>query len=209
MPRPAPHRADTKSRVIRQAARTLFLAQGFAATTLDQVAAQAGVSKATIYARYRQKEEILGDVLTDLLEEWEAPQVQLPEMRSLAELRSALLTLASQNTRHLMQPDVLRLVRMLIAEMNTQPELGELFVQAVPQPLLAQTAALLQRAETAGLLRLPDPHLAARSFVGPLMSFVVLNGLLARQPQPPSTGQLGVMVDLCLHGLLHFGEDRS
>lgn len=202
MPRSAPHRADAKSQAIRQAARLLFLGQGFAATTLDQVAARAGVSKATIYARYRQKEEVLADVLDDLLREWDAPLAPATPVTTLDELRAGLLALAEQTAARLMRPEGLSLVRMLIAEMNTQPELGELFVRAVPGPLLTRAGALLGAAQAAGLLRPADPDLAARAFVGPLMSFVVLGGLLAREPRPPTPAQLAGMVDLCLHGLL-------
>ncbi|SMB94733.1 TetR/AcrR family transcriptional regulator [Deinococcus hopiensis] len=204
MPRPAPHRDDTRSQTIRQAARTLFLRQGFAATTLDQVAAEASVSKATIYTRYRQKEELLQGVLDDFLRDWAAPPSGSPAAATIGDLRTGLQVLAEQAAAQLMRPEGLALVRMLIAEMNTQPELGELFVRTVPGPLLERVGALLASAQAAGLVRPAEPELAARAFVGPLMSFVMLGGLLAREPHPPTPQQLAAMVDLCLHGLLHF-----
>lgn len=201
MPRAAPSLTDAKSLAIRQAARRLFLEQGFAATGTDQIAAAARVSKATIYTRYRQKEELLAAVLGDMLAELEMPDLQ-KGVSSVAELRGVLVGLAQLSIRVLTKPDYLGLARTLIGEMPGQPELGELFAEAVPLRILGGLATLFEAAQAAGLVRATDSALAARTFIGPLLTFVLLEGLLARTPRPPTEAQLETLVDLCLGGLL-------
>lgn len=202
MPRPMPTRNDAKSRVIRNAARQLFLQQGFLQTNTDAIAAAAGVSKATVYSRYGRKEELLADVLDDLIDELTTDEGSLPLPTTQDVLREQLELLARTTVARLMGRDYLQLVRVLIAEMATQPDLGELFVTSVPRPLLGRIASLLEGAEHAGLIRLPDRLVAARAFVGPLLTYVLMDGLLARVPHLPDDEQLSQFVDLFLHGLV-------
>lgn len=202
MPRPAPSRTDAKSRLIRDAARHLFLQRGFLATTTDEIAASASVSKATLYVRYRRKEDLLADVLEDLIREGR-PSSPPPPPSSIQELQDTLGVLVRSTLTQLMQPEYLALVRVLIAEMGTQPELGELFVQSVPRPLLERAATFLRAAQGAGLVQLVDPMLAARALIGPLLTYVLLDGLLARSPRVPDDLQLFGLVELFLRGVLY------
>ena len=207
MPRPAPTRNDVKGRAIRTAARQLFLQRGFLQTNTDAIAAAAGVSKATVYTRYQRKEELLADVLDDLINELTANEVSSPLPTTQDVLRKQLNLLARTTVAQLMHPDYLQLVRILIAEMATQPDLGELFVKSVPRPLLARIASLLEGAEHAGLIHLSNPLVTARAFIGPILTFVLMDGLLARVPHQPNDEQLSQLVDLFLHGL--FTEPRG
>lgn len=202
MPRPTPTRNDVKGCAIRNAARQLFLQRGFLQTNTDAIAAAAGVSKATVYTRYQRKEELLADVLDDLINELTDDEISLPLPTNHDILREQLNLLAKATIARLMHPDYLQLVRVLIAEMATQPDLGELFVRSVPLPLLARIASLLEEAEHAGLIHLSNPLVAARAFIGPLLTFVLMDGLLARVTRQPNDEQLSQLVDLFLHGLV-------
>lgn len=202
MPRLPPTRHDAKGRVIRDAARQLFLQRGFLQTNTDAIAAAAGVSKATLYTRYQRKEELLADVLDDLITELRDDEIPLPRPTNHGVLCEQLNLLAKATITRLMHPDYLQLVRVLIAEMATQPDLGELFVRSVPLPLLTRVALFLEGAEHAGLIRLSNPLVAARAFIGPLLTFVLMDGLLARVPRQPNDEQLLQLVDLFLHGLV-------
>ena len=202
MPRPPPTRNDVKGRVIRNAARQLFLRQGFLQTNTGAIAAAAGVSKATVYTRYQRKEELLADVLDDLINELTANDLYLPPPTTQDILREQFQLLAKITVARLMHPDYLQLVRVLIAEMATQPDLGELFVKSVPKPLLARIASRLEEAHRAGLIQLSNPLVTARAFIGPLLTFVLMDGLLARVPRQPNDQQLSQLVDLFLYGLV-------
>jgi len=202
MPRPKPSPTDAKSLLLRKTARQLFLQHGFLATTTDHIAATAGMSKATLYARYDSKEHLLADVLRDLIHSLGPPTSEPASPLTLPALRQRLQSLARDTVTQLMHPEYLALIRILIAEMTSQPELGELFVQAVPQTVLERTAQTLTAARDAGLLNLTDPLVAARALVGPLLTYVLIDGLLARTPQMPDDRHLADLVDLFLHGVL-------
>ena len=55
--------ASTKAESILAAAKRAFLAAGFAAVSMDAIAREAGVSKATVYAHFAGKEELFGAVI--------------------------------------------------------------------------------------------------------------------------------------------------
>ena len=61
-------RAQAKRRQITDAARALFLSQGFARTSMDAVTAEAGVSKQTLYAYFASKDELLIAVVGEALQ---------------------------------------------------------------------------------------------------------------------------------------------
>ncbi|ULH14069.1 TetR/AcrR family transcriptional regulator (plasmid) [Deinococcus sp. KNUC1210] len=202
MARSKPSRLDAKSRQLRDTARQLFLQYGFLATTTDRIAAAAGMSKATLYARYHRKEDLLADVLADLIQTLGPPLPEPVSLLTFPILQQRLEALAHATVTQLMHPEYLALIRILIAEMTTQPELGELFVRAVPQAVLDRTASTLTAARDAGLLHLSDPLVAARALIGPLLTFVLIDGLLARTPQVPDPQHLTDVVDVFLHGVL-------
>src|SRR3981081_2343135 len=58
-----------KAAIILRAARGAFLANGFGAVSMDAIAREAGVSKATIYAHFGSKEELFGAVVADVAEQ--------------------------------------------------------------------------------------------------------------------------------------------
>ena len=183
------------------AARALFLAQGYGRTSTDALARAAGVSKQTLYVYFPGKADLLAAVVArelDTLDGGQAPP--LPQDR--AGLRALLLAFARGVTGRLLDPDALALLRLLIGEAAHLPELRPLLQEAVPLRLLGRVGALLTAARARGLVQTPDPDLSARMFVGPLMSYVLLDGLFGTAPPaPPPEATLARLVDLCLLSL--------
>ena len=66
-PEPRPRRDATRARICA-AAREVFLKEGYAAATMEQIAARAGVRRSTLYNHFRDKNEILAAVSDDYLE---------------------------------------------------------------------------------------------------------------------------------------------
>lgn len=116
-------RSRTKQDQIRTAAERLFLKNGFAATSINAITTEAGVSKQTVYSYYSSKEDLLVDVLKQLIH-------SLTENLSLNnrdELQQALNNLAHHYISSLMQSNYLALMRVIIAESPRFPQLGSLF----------------------------------------------------------------------------------
>jgi AcrR family transcriptional regulator len=73
-------RVKTRQRIC-SAARELFLAQGYAAATIEQIAVEAGVGRSTLYTHFSDKNEILGAIADDYLEELRVVIGRLPGPR--------------------------------------------------------------------------------------------------------------------------------
>src|SRR5690242_20220134 len=110
----ANRRAQQTRERLRTAAHRLFLRQGYLATSVDAILAQAGISsKETLYRHYANKEALFADVLSHLTMEqpgFSARLTELPATHDLQTLRRALATLAREILAMMSQPGYLPLV---------------------------------------------------------------------------------------------------
>lgn len=200
----APSRGGQLSRPAKReqitgAARAMFLERGYAGTSMDAVTAAAGVSKQTVYSYFPSKAVLFAHILED-----EVAQLRLrvpggATIGSVEDLRRVLLALARELTRRLMTTDMVRLLRLLLGEAYLVPEVRDAIREAMPRQLLAIVGAVLGAAVSGGVVTVSRPDLSARMFVGPVVSFVVIDGILgADPPQPPDDETLAFVVDAFL-----------
>jgi TetR/AcrR family transcriptional regulator, mexJK operon transcriptional repressor len=196
-------RAMAKREQILDGARRAFLRDGFAATSTDTIAAEAKVSKRTLYSYYPSKEELFVDVLRKLTIEnpqtraLESMEEMSPETRE--ELREDLLELAQKIVSTMMQPDYVALLRTTIADIHRFPQLAGLFRATVPERALGSFAVFIERARERGVIGEDvDGEAASRMFVGPLLTYAVLDGLFVAggPPREPASGRIEEIVDL-------------
>ncbi|MGV8908496.1 MAG: TetR/AcrR family transcriptional regulator [Propionicimonas sp.] len=192
-------RQVAKREQIAKAARKLFLELGYAGTSMDAVSAQAGVSKQTLYTYFPTKVDLLQAILTHELVGIQAGAGAPPTLASVADLREVLLRFAHRFTRSLLHPDALAMVRLVMGEAFRIPEVRETVRDAVPVRALHGIAAILARADELGLITAPDPDLAARMLLGPIMTYVAIDGFLQTDAvTPPSAAKLERIVDYFL-----------
>ncbi|XEC96006.1 TetR/AcrR family transcriptional regulator [Paenibacillus tarimensis] len=193
-------RARAKQAQIRSAAERLFLQNGFAATSMDAITAEAGVSKQTVYSYYPSKEELLIDVLKQLIHGLTDNLFSIRNMplNNRDELQQVLSDLAHQFISTLMQTNYLALARVIIAETPRFPKLGSLFRSSVPDQVIKSVSAILEQANSKGLVNVTDVNAAVRMFVGPLLTYILLDGLLVTDspPQQPDTDDVKAIVRL-------------
>jgi len=168
--------AGGKAETIRAAAERAFLASGFGAVSMDAIAREAGVSKATVYAHYHSKEELFGAIVADLSER--RFHGFSAEALDPADIEASLLTIATRFLDLVLSPEAIALNRILIGEVSRFPVLGEVFWAAGPERTRVQVEAFLRRAAAAGTLRVPDPRLAAEQFVALARGEIHLRSLL-------------------------------
>jgi TetR/AcrR family transcriptional regulator, mexJK operon transcriptional repressor len=181
------------------------LERGFAATSTDAIAEEAGVSKRTLYAYYPNKEVLLSDVLQQVIKgdgaAW-LPAQSTITLEQPDQLRPLLVNMAHEFIKLYMQPDYLALVRVIINETPKLPQLGELFRAAVPERSLQILIRLLQQGQEKGMVNVPDLEAAARLYVGAFLTHVVLGGLLeGRTPRVPDSRHIENIVDLYLKAI--------
>lgn len=164
-----------KTQAILDGAMQEFLANGYAGTSMDKVAAAAGVSKATVYSHFQDKEGLFTALMQRLACE--------KELFSLEKLQSAqddpasfLKRFASAMLDNVAaDPQMITFLRIIIGESGRFPELARAFVQNIEKPALDMLA---QYFASHPELQLPDPDVAARMFIGTLVHFVLLRYVL-------------------------------
>jgi TetR/AcrR family transcriptional regulator, mexJK operon transcriptional repressor len=165
-----------KAEAVRAAAERAFLASGFGAVTMDAIARDAGVSKATVYAHFHSKEALFGAVVAHLSERrFHGFSAEALDPR---DIEASLLTIAARFLDLVLSPEAIALNRILIGEVSRFPVLGEVFWAAGPERTRVQVEAFLRRANTAGSLLIADPRLAAEQFVALARGEIHLRSLL-------------------------------
>jgi len=171
-----------KAKDIRDAARDLFIAKGFEAASMDAVAKAAGVSKATVYAHFKSKNDLFAAIVAQVSEQLTA------EIRAVIDaklpLRQALTRIGLKFLEVLTDPHRVRMFRMMVAEVDRFPELGRVFYEAGPLVMQDCLAGFLQGAASAGSLAIADPGLATRQFLSLIKADLHLRCLLVMGTDP-------------------------
>jgi TetR/AcrR family transcriptional regulator, mexJK operon transcriptional repressor len=148
--------------VIREAATALFLRKGYLGTSMDEIAAQAGVSKQTVYTHFADKEQLFTDLVRSTMDVAdEFIQVVTDRLPETDDLDGDLRDLARLYVTSVIQPRVLQLRRLVIGEAGRFPELARTYYERAPDRVISALASCLQRLRERGLLGLEDPVLAA------------------------------------------------
>jgi len=204
------HRQNTRAQQthqrLRAAAHRLFLQQGYLATSIDAILAEAGISsKETLYRHYANKEALFVDVLSHLTLEqpgFSEKLAALPMPRDLPSLRQALTHLSREILSMVSQPGYLPLVRMIIAEAPRFPQLGTLFFSTVPQRGLTIITALLQAAREQQIIADVDFDAVAHTLLGGLLTYIIMSLVLAEEPaQPPALDRADAVVEVIMRAL--------
>jgi TetR/AcrR family transcriptional regulator, mexJK operon transcriptional repressor len=154
-----------KRQAILDAARTLFLQRGYAGTSMDDAAALAHVSKQTVYSHFADKTTLFTEIITGGIADSESSTHPLIEaMPRSQHLERDLRVFARAHLADVMKPELLRLRRMLIGEAERFPDLAQGWYEAGPMRSCAVFATWFKDLEGRGLLRTPDPMLAAQHF---------------------------------------------
>ncbi|QQZ43204.1 TetR/AcrR family transcriptional regulator [Pseudomonas sp. SK3(2021)] len=151
-----------KRQAILEAAKALFLSNGYANTSMDAVAAEAGVSKLTVYSHFNDKETLFSSAVMAKCEE------QLPtlifELPAGMPIESVLLNIARGFHLLINSEESLNLHRLMLALGSQDPKLSQIFFEAGPLRMLQGMERLLARIDQSGALSIDKPRNAAEHF---------------------------------------------
>lgn len=153
---------------------------------MDDIAAAAQVSKQTIYTHFTSKEQLFADLVlgnADRAEQFAASV--LSEFDGEADLEAALSRLARRYLAAVIQPDVIRLRRLVIGEAARFPDVAREYYERVPARVYAAFADLIARLTREGRLRAPDSALAAEHFAWLLLGPPLDRGLFHAGDEAP------------------------
>lgn len=199
-------RAQQTRERLRAAAHRLFLQQGYLATSIDAILAEAGISsKETLYRYYASKEELFVDILGHLTMEqpgFSEKLLALPTPQDLPSLRLALTQLAREILSMMSQPEYLALLRIMIAEVPRFPQLGPLFFSTIPRRGLSIIMTLLRDAREQQIIADIDFEVVTRMLIGGLASYIIPNLMfVGEQAQPPSLDRVDTIVEIIMRAL--------
>jgi AcrR family transcriptional regulator len=150
-----------KHNAIAAAALVLFARDGYERTSVDAIAAEAGVSKRTVYSHYGDKENLFLLVLRETYDTMRERVRDIADrnLRDVEDVRPALTACVREIVRTITRsPERATLVRLLISEAPHFPALLDLWHNHGIVPLIAEPLAKLA---AAGLLDTDDPAQAA------------------------------------------------
>lgn len=159
---PRTDRDERRDHIIR-VAQAAFLENGYAATSMNSIAAKVGGSKATLYYYFPSKEELFAAAFTERTRELE--QVLFDDELEKLPLREALTTLAGRAVRWALRDDSLAIFRLVAAEAGRFPELGPAYYLAGPHRGKQLLADFFGRAIQRGQLKSGATMTMAITFV--------------------------------------------
>lgn len=167
-------RQSEKAEAILAGAMQEFLAHGYAATSMDRVAAAAGVSKATVYSHFQDKEGLFTALIRQLAQE-KFQAVFTPQDSHLEGEPSVVLRhLATTMLDNAMSDRQLHnFMRVVVSESGRFPELARAYVDNLAKPLIEILNRYLARE-----LNLRDPEATVRVIVGTLVYHIILQELM-------------------------------
>jgi TetR/AcrR family transcriptional regulator of autoinduction and epiphytic fitness len=176
----APQRlTDRKREAIIQAAIAEFRANGFDITSMDKIAATAGVSKRTVYNHFPSKEELFAEILNQL---WtRATAEQEMSYRPDLPLRDQLRLMLQAKLQMLADDNFLDLARVAIAATIHSPERAQNMVARMGAREESLTV-WIRAAQADGLLKPVAPDFAAQQIHGLLKSFAFWPQISMGQP---------------------------
>ena len=169
-------KSDSKRQAILDTAFRLFRTQGFDKTSVSEITAEVGGSKATIYSHFPSKEELFVECMMAAAENYMAGTLKQLDASS-ADPAVALFDFGRRFLNFICSPEQLEVRRLMIAE-AARSGTGKLFFDKITA-LRTHLSAFMSACMASGTLRRDDPALAA-DHLGALLEAEILEPLLLR-----------------------------
>lgn len=183
---------SAKARQILDGARQVFLAHGFDAASMGEIARAAGVSKGTLYVYFDNKEELFAALVKR--------QCALTAERLFEldagnhDVREVLRRLGISFIEAMIEPSHVQTVRMVIGSAERRPEVGQLFLDSGPRAGVRRLSAWLEAKVAQGELVIEDVELAAWHFLTSCNGAVMMPVLIGGET-PPTRERIAYLVD--------------
>jgi AcrR family transcriptional regulator len=204
-PKPASNRAERAAErrgAIIEAAMDEFIARGFAATRLDDVAKRAGVAKGTIYLHFKDKESMFEELIRTAIVPmitrlWGTPPQPEASVRDMVEGFAKTFIEEVATTR---RGD---LVRLIVAEGPRFPAVADFYYREVVSRGLAGMRALIELGIARGEIKQKNLARFPQIMVAPALIAVIWQSLFSRHAPLDALEMFRVHLDLI------FGERRT
>lgn len=167
--------SSKKTELILEGAMQEFLEHGYAGARIDRIVEAAGVSKATVYRHFPDKEALFTALIQRMScrkSIFELQIQQAVEESPRVFLKQYAITMLENVAT---DPQILTFLRIIIGESGRFPELARAFVVNLEKVSLDFLTQYLTKHPQ---LQIADPEVTARAFIGTLIHFVMLRDVL-------------------------------
>ncbi|WP_027548709.1 TetR/AcrR family transcriptional regulator [Bradyrhizobium sp. WSM2254] len=194
-------RAAERRAAIVEAAMEEFIARGFAATRLDDIAKRAGVAKGTIYLHFKDKESMFEELVRVVIVPVVARLTTLPP--PVGSVRDLIEAFAGNFLKEVIGTRRGDLVRLIVAEGPRFPSVADFYYREVVSRGVAAMRALIELGIARGEIREKDLARYPQILIAPAMIAVIWQSLFERHAPLDARDMLRVHLDLI------FGERRT
>ena len=198
MPKSKPTKGETTRLAIEDAAIDLFLTQGYAATSMRQIAEEVGLALGGIYNHFSSKEEIFAGIIID-----KHPYKQI--LPAILAAQGETVEEFFKNAFHIVisemdkRPEFVNLMFIELVEFKGKH--GAVMLKEIAPKMLPVFEKVIKSRRS---LRVTNPAVLMRSFMGLIFSYyttgmIISNSILSKL-MPKNTAD--VYVDIFLHGIL-------
>jgi AcrR family transcriptional regulator len=197
---------NAKRRQIVEGARSVFLAKGFDAASMSDIARAADVSKGTLYFYFSSKEQLFAAIVqSECVTHAEIVfNLDCADHDVEAVLTQLGTTLAGSRCR----PEKASVFRTVVAIAERMPGMGRNFYETGPAYGIARLASYLRAQNEAGVLAVEDCEVAATQFLDACQSTLFLPVLLNFR-EPPSREQIDHVVRIAVRTFMAAYRVRS
>jgi TetR/AcrR family transcriptional regulator, mexJK operon transcriptional repressor len=199
--RPTSDELDRRKERIVDIATQLFTDQGYAATSLVDIAKRAGVATRTIYQHYGDKAVLFQEVIFNRNN---APDVPAPRASEDDSLNAALMRTAHYIIQVTFNEKTANLMRLMVAEQNRFPDLTKKVAQLSFERFNQSIAQVFSDLSLLGRIPKGNHLESGVFFTDIILGAAPLYNYTHWQDRPPSEAQLQSKVDLFIQG--RFGE---
>jgi AcrR family transcriptional regulator len=195
----AEHEESAKRRQIMEGAREVFLAQGFDAASMGEIARKAGVSKGTLYVYFNSKERLFEAIAHEEC----AGQAEAVFSLDLADcdVEAVLTQLGQGFVKFLCRPGAMPPLRTIMSISERMPEIGRKYYETGPACGIERLRLYLAAQADAGLLEIEDCEVAAAQFLDSCVA-TILRPLLFNAAGAPSEERINRVVDIAVRTFL-------
>ncbi len=189
-----------RRRHLLDAAAVVFMEKGYAAATVDAIAAAAGMSKKTVYRVFGSKLALFDALLDDRF--FNFPE---PPDEDCSSLEEGLIRILTATANILLQPDRAALLRVIIAEGQAAPELTTAFGRLKLSREMNALERWFERQQRLGALKVGNVHEAARLIFGLTIAEPMIQILVAAPPRagdPSLASRIEAGVKVFLRGVV-------
>ncbi|PZM17210.1 TetR/AcrR family transcriptional regulator [Rhizobium tubonense] len=196
-------RSARKDREIIKAATAAFVSKGYDGTSMEEIATNAAVSKQTVYKHFTDKETLFTEVVrSTAVRTNDVIELVATLLSEDCFMKGGLHQLARRLVTMLLDEELLKLRRLIIANADRMPQLGRDWYEKGFERMLATMASCFQKLAARDLLEVPDPYLAASHFFGMLLWIPMNEAMFTGNSNPRSKTELERHADASVEAFL-------